>query len=721
MLKQISRNTREIIFGIFPILIAITLSCRAMASTDDEEMEDFFAMSPAQLADLSVTIASGTSKRIDQAAGVASVITAEQIKAMGATQLHEVLETVPGLHVSLQAVTYDYIYTMRGIGNGTNSQILVLLNGTRYSLPFQGRSMTGLEMPVQDIQRIEVIRGPGSAMYGADAFAGVINIITKKANDIDGTVIGGRGGSWDTYSGWAQHGGKWAGWDVAASVQYQTTNGDPGRIIDSDAQTAIDAAFGTSASHAPGAMQTQDKNWNAHMNLQRKHWDFGFWAFNVNDAGLRAGVAAALDTKGRANGENYLADMRFSSEDWLQDWELQAHVSYLYTDFQAQFQIFPDNVRLPIGVNGSPDFIRPAGVVSFPQGVNEALGRKQRVPSVELNSIYRGLQDHVWRFAAGFRYEEIVTNDARNFGPGVINGSMPVVDGELTDVKALGLAYLPNMHRTIWSAMLQDEWQLAEHWHLTAGLRYDHYSDFGSTVNPRFALVWDVTPQFTSKLLYGKAFRAPTFAEQGNANNPVILGNPNLDPETINTVELAFDYRPWHNLRTAANVYYYSIEKLIQAVPDPGGNSTIAQNNGNQNGYGLELEWNWRITDAWNFRGNYAWQNARNEQINRRVAGVPKQQLYVAAEWQFIRQWYLQTQLNWVGQRISPPGDNRVLDNYETVDITLRSKRFLQHLDLAASVRNLFNAAAREPAVAQLPGNLPLPGRSFYLEASVHF
>ncbi len=721
MLEQISRNTMTMIIGFFRLLIIITLSCRAMASTDDEEMEDFFSMSPAELANLSVTIASGTSKRIDQAPGVASVITAEQIKAMGATELHEVLETVPGLHVSLQTVTYDYIYTMRGIGNGTNSQILVLLNGTRFSLPFQGRSMTGLEMPVQDIQRIEVIRGPGSAMYGADAFAGVINIITKKANDIDGTVIGGRGGSWDTYSGWAQHGGQWAGWDVAASVQYQTTNGDPGRIIDSDAQTAIDAVFGTSASHAPGAMQTQIKTWNAHLNLQRKYLDFGFWAFNANDAGLRAGVAAALDTKGSANGENYLADARFSSEDLLEDWELQAHVSYLYTDFQAQFQVLPDKVLLPIGPDGNPDFIQPAGVVSFPQGVNEALGRKQRVPAVELSSIYRGLQDHIWRFSAGFRYEEIITNDARNFGPGVIDASMPVINGGLTDVKALGLAYLPNMRRSIWSAMLQDEWQLAEHWYLTAGLRYDHYSDFGSTANPRFALVWDVTSQFTSKLLYGRAFRAPTFAEQGNVNNPVLLGNPNLNPETINTVELAFDYRPLNNLRTAANFYYYTIQDLIQAVPDANDASATAQNNGDQTGYGLELEWNWQMTENWNFKGNYAWQHARNEQINRRVAGVPKQQLYVAAEWQFVPRWYVQTQLNWVGQRISSPGDDRVLDNYETVDITLRSKRLLQHLDVAASVRNLFDADAREPAVPQLPGNLPLPGRSFYLEASVYF
>ncbi len=290
---------------------------------------------------------------------------------------------------------------------------------------------------------------------------------------------------------------------------------------------------------------------------------------------------------------------------------------------------------------------------------------------------------------------------------------MPVVDGGLTDVKGLRLAYLPDMQ--------QDEWQIASDWHLTAGLRYDYYTDFGSTINPRLALVWDVSKRFTSKLLYGKAFRAPTFSEMGNANNPVILGNPNLEPETNHTVELAFDYRPWHNLRTAANVYYYAIEDLIQPVLDANGTSATAQNIGEQTGYGLELEWNWQMTENWNFRGNYAWQNARNEQLGQRVAGVPKQQLYVAAQWQFVPQWFIQTQLNWVGQRSNLPGDDRVLENYQIVDITLRSRRFLKHLDLAASVRNLFDADAREPAVPQIPCNLPLPGRSFYLEASVHF
>ncbi len=127
---------------------------------------------------------------------------------------------------------------------------------------------------------------------------------------------------------------------------------------------------------------------------------------------------------------------------------------------------------------------------------------------------------------------------------------------------------MPNTHRTIWSLVAQDEWQIADDWQLTAGVRYDDYSDFGGTVNPRVALVWDINEQITSKLLYGKAFRAPNFAEQCTQNNPVVLGNKNLNPETINTFEWALDYRPFSSLRTAVNLYYYQINNLISAVPD---------------------------------------------------------------------------------------------------------------------------------------------------------
>lgn len=127
-----------------------------------------------------VSIASGYRQPLFKAPSVATIITAEDIKAIGATDLDEVLETVPGLHVNRRQQGYNPIYTIRGIYHPANAQALVLINGVSISNLFQGgRNDIWGGMPVQAISRIEVIRGPGSAVYGADAFAGVINIITK--------------------------------------------------------------------------------------------------------------------------------------------------------------------------------------------------------------------------------------------------------------------------------------------------------------------------------------------------------------------------------------------------------------------------------------------------------------------------------------------------------------------------------------------------------------
>ena len=695
-------------------------SCIAIA---ENKVEDYFAMSPAELAETPVTIATGTPKPVFQAAAVTSVVTAEQIKSMGATELHEVLETVPGVHATLQPNTYDYSYSIRGIRNAQNAQVLILLNGTRITTPFNGTLPTGTELPIEAIQQVEVIRGPGSALYGADAFAGVINIITKKAKDINGKVLGVRAGDHGTQSGWGQYGAEWAGWDVATSLQYQHTDGDGGRIVNADAQTVNDSLFGTHASLAPGPMNTNYETYNGHLNLQRKHWDMGFWAYN-GSIGSRAGAAGALVSNGTPNLEQYLGDVRFSTEDWLNNWELTAHASYLQADFQAQGSLFPNNAFLPTGSDGNliQSFVP---TTRFPVGVNENLGRMEKIPAIELSSIYKGLEKHIMRFSTGFRYEGITTSDSRNYGYGV--PLPPVVNGALTDVTGTSFAYLPSVHRTIASWVAQDEWQIAQDWQFTAGVRYDHYSDFGGTFNPRLALVWDINEQLTSKLLYGKAFRAPNFAEQFTQNNPVILGNKSLQPETINTYEWAFSYRPISSLSTAVNVFYYQIEKLISAVPDPSTGINSYKNSGNQNGYGTELEENWQLTEKWNIKGNYAWQHSINEATQSDVTGVPEHHVYVALGWQFLPRWNLQPQFNWIGGRIPvlkdniTSGDNWKLRNYETIDLTLRGKKLFGHLNLAASLRNAFDTKYYEPTAFQVPQTLPMPGRSFYLEASVNF
>ncbi|MDX1451563.1 MAG: Plug domain-containing protein, partial [Oleiphilaceae bacterium] len=159
------------------------LLCVASASSiADNPFEggELWGMSPEELGKIRLTsIATGTQTPIDKAAAVATVITQEDIKAMGATDLDQVLETVPGLHVTRGESGFFPKYIIRGITSTSNPQALVLINGTPItSLVYGNRGNAWGGMPIKSIERIDVIRGPGSALYGADAFSGVINITT---------------------------------------------------------------------------------------------------------------------------------------------------------------------------------------------------------------------------------------------------------------------------------------------------------------------------------------------------------------------------------------------------------------------------------------------------------------------------------------------------------------------------------------------------------------
>lgn len=706
---------------------ALVYSVTAVAAETQESLHKYFEMSPLELSTIPVSIASGTPKTVSQSAAITSVVSAEQIKAMGATELHEVLETIPGMHAGLQTQTSDYKYAVRGMNNSTNSELLIMLDGTRITSPYLGSLMTGIELSLENVQRIEVIRGPGSALYGADAFAGVVNIVTKKAEDIRGTSVGGRMGNWNTQSGWGHHSTQAAGWNIGSSFQYQHSTGDPGRIIQADLQTAIDQRFQTHASNAPGQMNTGYESFNGHLSLQRKHWDLSFWGFSAN-SGTRAGVANALDPKGKGNTDQYVADARFSTEDWLNDWELTAHLSYLRADFNAQFQTFPNNAILPMAADGNIDFNRPVGLVYFPNGANANLGRSINVPGLELGAIFKGIQQHSLRMQASYRYEQISTSVQTNIGTGTHTDDalrplpqLNTVDGSLIDLSNTPYTYLPETRRSIFSAVLQDEWQLADAWQLTTGVRYDHYSDFGSTVNPRVALVWDVNTQLTSKWLYGRAFRAPSFSELGALNNPSRIGNMNLQPEIVDTVEWALDFHPIKTLRLASNFFYYRVDDFIDLLPNANKTTSTFNNTYGLEGYGSEFEWNWQISEQWHLQGNYAWQHSTNAATHQRSAGAPEHHVYVAGIWHFLPQWQLQSQLNWVGNLATDLNDHRPLDDYETIDFIIKSKKLLEHYSFSAALKNAFDTRYCSLASTQLPQNIPMPGRSFYVEMSYSF
>lgn len=682
----------------------LTLSFAAAQAHGQPTDESDFALTYGDVE--TVSIATGATQPIAKAPAVASVITADQIKKMGATDLDQILETIPGVHVAVSSRGYDPIYTFRGIYSETNPQVLMLINGIPITNVFAGdRNLVWAGMPVNGISRIEILRGPGSAVYGADAFAGVINIVTKNADDIKGTDVGARGGSYNSKEAWLLHGRNYGGVDLAFSLDYGATDGQH-RTIDADAQSFLDGLLGTNASLAPGPVNLGRKYLDSRIDASWNNWRFRLGYQGRWDVETGAGVAQALDPIGKNSSNRYNADISYDIKNF-KNWDTTFQLSYFDTSAVSDLTLFPPNAF---------DTVFPGG---FPNGVIGNPDVYERHTRFNFSTFYTGWQGHRARFGGGVDNSDLYKiSETKNFT--ILPGGTPFPLGNIIDVSSSAPFMTPHDRNDSY-IFTQDEWSFANDWALTAGLRYDNYSDFGDTLNPRAALVWQTAYNLTSKLLYGRAFRAPSFAELYNINNPVSLGNPNLKPETIDTLEVAFDYQPIDKVRTSLNLFHYRMRDIIRPILDPAHATTVtAQNTGGQNGYGLEWEIYWTLTDTLKLNANYAFQRSEDQTTHTDAGNAPHSEIYGRLDWAFKQDWSLDPQVTWVGERQRIFGDPRPsLKGYTLVDLTLRRTRISENFELAASVHNLFDADAREPSLSAnfIPNDFPLAGRNFYLEA----
>jgi outer membrane receptor for ferrienterochelin and colicins len=675
---------------------AWTVSTYAASQTEEEELALAYGDKSF------VTIATGSKQPIARAPSVATVITAEDIQAIGAADLDEVLETVPGLHVARSVLGYNPVYTIRGISTQYNPQVLMLVNGIPITGVFVGdRSQVWGGMPVENIARIEVIRGPGSALYGADAFSGVINIITKTAADINGTQVGLRAGSFNSRDAWMQYGGALGAYDAAAYLRVGHTDGQH-QIIKADVLS------GTPFSLAPGPVNLGYDAIDGRVDLSRNKWRLRAGYQQRANGGTGAGVASALDPAGKNYGERVNTDLTYQDANFAPNLDVTAQASYLYITEQSDLTLFPPGTNFGLG--------------PFPNGVVGNPYKWERHLRFNLAAVYSGLQSHKLRFGVGTQGDNLYrTQESRNYNlvtiPGAGNFPAPLPGG-VTQMTAADIFMTPHARRVNY-VYAQDEWSFIRDWYLTAGVRNDQYSDFGSTTNPRLALVWDTAYNLTSKLLYGRAFRPPSFSELYNINNPVGLGNPKLKPETNESVELAFAWQAASTLQANLNLFRYQMKDILRFVQDTSTGISTAQNAGQQHGQGMEVELVWDASQSLRLSGNYAQQHSIDDATNQDAGNAPRHHVYARADWRFMPRWSMDTQLNYIADRKREQFDTRPpIADYHTVDLTLRSNNQSNDWGIAFKVLNLFGADAREPSPAPglIPYDLPVDPRAWRVE-----
>ncbi|MFO1253324.1 MAG: TonB-dependent receptor [Inhella sp.] len=680
----------------------VWICCAALLGTAAAAQEDELALAYGDSA--TVSIATGAPQSLRRAPAVAMVITAEQIRAMGAKDLDEVLERVPGLHVARGPGAYPPLYQVRGVHSQFNPQTLMLQNGVPLTTLLVGNRGNGWGgLPVAHIARIEVMLSPGSALYGADAYSGVINVITKSAAEVKNGEAGVRAGSFGAREVWAQHTlglgpvqGLW-------HLQWASEDGHR-RTIEADAQSFNDRSFGSAASLAPGPVNLAREALDAHLDLAWAKWHARL-NYKQRELGTGVGVSQALDPFSLYYTRRWLGDLSWQSD--FGNWSAGSQLSYLHYQqrYKQPLMIFPPGVRFPTGV--------------FPNGMQGAPETWENQWRWQGHLQWNGFSGHRLRLGLGAEDLDLYrTRERKNF-LFAANG-LPIPLPEVIDQSETAPFLRPQRRRVVY-AYAQDDWQLARDWTLTAGLRVDRFSDFGSTTNPRLALVWDAAQDLTLKLLHGRAFRAPAFNEQYSISNPVARGNPDIRPERLRSTELALVWQVQLELQLRASLYQQKLSDIIRSTPNAvAGTGTTFNNTGDQRGHGGELSLVWQAQRGLSLEAHASLQRSRDLPTATAVGYAPEQRLYLVADWQAGANWRLGAQLNDVRRRLRAAGDTRpAIPDYRTLDLSLRWSP-PQPWSLGLVLRNLTNADVREPSLApgRIVNDLPQAPRSVSLEAS---
>ncbi len=701
----------SILLVSFSTLFLLSQFLYAAPDQQESEVEEsklaFFNLSLDELMEVEITtVATGLQQTVAQAPSSTTVITMLDIEAMGARSLDEVLKAVPGMHISASEYRFAPLYDVRGVHSSNNYEILIMVNGIPIKSVVDGmrgsRQESWVPPPIQQIRRVEVIRGPGSALYGADAVSGVVNIITKTAKDIQNTETGMRIGSDQTYNPWLLYGHQFSnGMEMALSVDYLDTDGHQ-QTVYQDLQTTLDQSGGTTLSHTPGRAYLQKQQLNLSGVIEKGHWRLGMNAVRTRGIGAGLGITFIINPEESNETDHYQVDLEYNNPKFTENWETKLQLSYrdLADDIIQTYTVRPGGKR---------------NNLVYPYGSPNNLGYFQRHTRLDVSGQYRGFKNHSIRLGMGNLYADLY-KVTWSF---LLNRDSPL----MVDSESVGSILLPEKIRQNRYLFAQDSWTFAPDWELTAGIRYDWYSDFDSAFNPRLALVWQTSPLLTTKLLYGSAFRAPSFVEMYTPLSRVDVGNPHLKAETSHTWELAFDYRAHRDLNLALNLFNYKIEDKIQRNLIKFADRTVYtyDNVGTLKGSGFELEGRWRATESSTLEANYAYTKV-TDGTGTEAGNYPHHHVYLRHDWVLNANWFLNTQLNWVIDRDRPSDDVREkLQDYTELDVTLRYKPLQTSWNFSVGARNLLDEDRREPGDPRLIGDYPKAGREWFGEIRYKF
>lgn len=539
--------------------------------------QDTGALFSLSLEDLMRVEITGSTLKAENLKTVPSAVTVfshEQITQMGLDTLDELMNLVPGFQTYRTATTPVHSPpSLRGRRIGPPAaEILIVVDGQRLADPrSSGSAAIAPKFPLMQISRVEFIRGPGAAVYGSNAMLGVVNIITR--SDVNEVSISyGSFNRKQSYLLASQQIG-----EVAIDIfgHIEADDGDDYSVQDT---------------FSPGRINTTDSRELADLNVKFRWKDT-----LINIQHNQANTEDFYTLEGLSNGFNEFRG-QLSSISLKQNFDWHSVDAY----FWLSHSLSKFNISSQLTAPGA------LAAISNPSSNDALFADTDFGDSIEtraqLHNVWNINTQSNLQFGIELRNINISEGTANNNFDlsDLANGNFPIrYYGNLNNTTPIQAS----SSRDIVGLYTQYQRPLSETSRLTLGLRYDDFSSIGSQLSPRLGLVQEITKHHTLKLLYGEAFRAPAESELNLLNNPVLLGNPDLKPETVQSWDLIW-MGQWP--RTGMSLGYFENhfkDSIVQA--NVGGGTPQYQNVDQDPSKGFEFELSHEINNRWLLRTTY--------------------------------------------------------------------------------------------------------------------
>lgn len=710
---------KKIILSIIAVSFTFTVA-------HANETEDF-----ESLLDNVSNIATKKSINVDYLPSVVTVVDAQTFINGGIVNLGEALGMLPGIQIQLSPMGYT-MTTVRGLKNPNaylSDKIKILVDGIAINNEITGSASFYLDLPMQLIEKIEVLRGPGSTIYGAGAFYATVNVITKLGNSVDENQVFLGMGSYNYRIAGANLNTSSGDWKIFTDGYYQKN----------DKEIYFENIGGNEDGYTDEAIK------DLSLGFRATNGEFNFLArYKHNTSGNFYSFENQLDPiedKDQGHTTDYFFT-QLSHNTQLNDYTLETKATFSHRESDIEANIYSvddiDNRFLKVGVIMNDGFFTQEQTTEQNYEFESTLN----IPKIYANDISLGVGVHHSKVVNDDFYSSVENAITQNMDEIVIHPNYINQEFDYNNVDEFPFWANPttsllkeNVSRTNVYASMQDLISVNEDTDIILGLRADNYSDFGTKFSKRAGVVYRTSDAVIFKLLYGSAFRVPTFTEAyANGHINYRAGNENILPEETNTYEAVAIYTPDFNNKFALNLFYSELSNVIDLEEEV---FTYEGYTNYRDRYsrGVEFEYFFRKDTAHNLYLNATYIDAQYtvpeedgtpafDQSMPDISKIMFKAMYIytpikklsfGTTWRYFAQT-TPTELQWVVEEVNDGDYDSVASAVHIYDETV-TYRFTPSSEARFSIKNIFNADIRMPSYYYYTadGGIKREGRNFFL------